>query len=208
MVEVYFYIPADRVAGAVECGIKLSEWYSREIVNDGDRKKYISALLNPRDDVNKYNSAEYVCLKLEIMTKYCRIAEGALYGPGLADAGIMELYNNSIVSVEEYRFGQFRQPECLVSCTVLGEHINVLDKRLDSPILFDNSEELYLGNILEEFKELHPDFNDALLHSLFMKLVEKGSFNILGKGSDMMEIFIDRRDGRVYTVKIPDIGSY
>ena len=42
--EVYFYMPADKMADAVECGIKLSEWYSREVRIGGEVKRCITAL--------------------------------------------------------------------------------------------------------------------------------------------------------------------
>lgn len=208
MVEVYFYLPAGNVANAVECGLKLSDWYSKEIELEGGKRKCISALLNPRDDMKKYISSDYKCIKMEIMPKYCYIADSLLYHAGLENPEAMDMYLRSIIPVEKYSFGQFRLPECLIVSTVIGEYISVLDKRLDSPILYNNSEELYVGNIIEDFKEKHDNFNDALLYSFFLKLTASGRFRMMGNEGSSTAIFIDSIDQRVYTIRIPDFGSY
>ena len=208
MVEVYFYLPAAHVGNAVECGVKLSEWYSKEIELEGGIRKCISAFLNPRDDIEKYMSSEFKCIKMEVMPKYCYVADGLLYRAGLTNPEAMEMYLRTVVPVEKYSFGHFRLPECLVVSTVLGDHIRILDKRLDSPILYNNSEELYVGNIIEDFKERYNNFNDALLYSFFLKLTETGIYRMIKDEGGGTAIFIDNKDETVYTIRIPDLGSY
>ena len=208
MVEVYFYLPAGHVANAVECGIKLSDWYSKEIELEGGIRKCISALLNPRDDMKKYMSSEFKCLKMEIMSKYCYVADGLLYQTGLKNHEAMDMYLRTIVPVEKYGFGHFRLPECLVVSTVIGDYVSILDKRLDSPILYNNSEELYVGNIIEDFKEKYSNFNDALLYSFFLKLTESGIYRMISDEGSGTAIFIDNIEEKVYTIRIPDLGSY
>ena len=208
MVEVYFYLPAGHVDNAIACGIKLSEWYSKEVELGGDMKKCISALLNPGDDKTRYVSSEYKCIKLEVMPKYCFVADSLLYNAGVDNPAAMEMYRKTIIPIEQYKFGQFRLPECLVTCTIIGEYVKVLDKRLDSPILFNSSEELYMGNILESFKETHCDFNDALLYFFFLRLVEDGKMVKIEDAAGNIAIFSDVRNGKVYTVKIPDMECF
>ena len=208
MVEVYFYLPAGHADNAVECGIKLPDWYSKEVELEGDRKKCISALLNPRDDPGKYMSTDYKCLKIEILPKYCYVADGLLYQVGLQNAEAMEMYKRSIIPIEQYNFGRFRLPECLVTSTIVSEYVNVLDKRLDSPILSNNSEELYMGNIIEDFKEKHNNFSDALLYFFFCKLEGNGIFSKIEDDFSGVAVFSDKRNGKVYTVKLPDLGRF
>ena len=208
MVEVYFYLPSGNVENAVECGVKLSDWYSKEIELDGGIRKCISALLNPRDDMKKYMSSEFKCLKMEIMTKYCYIADGLLYKTGLTNGEAMDMYLRTIVPVEKYSFGYFRLPECLVVSTVIGDYVSILDKRLDSPVLYNNSEELYVGNIMEDFKEKYNNFNDALLYSFFLKLAQNGAYRVIVDEDGGIAVFIDNADEKVYTIRIPDLGSY
>lgn len=208
MVEVYFYLPVRHVENAVQCGIKLSEWYSREIELDGAVRKCITALLNPRDDMEKYDSLEFKCIKMEINPKYCYIADGLLYQVGLSNPEVMEIYLRSVIPAEKYTFGLFRVPECLVTGTVIGENVKILDKRLDSPILFNNSDELYMGNIIENYKEKHGNFNDALLYSFFLRLSDYGIFRMITDKSGGLAVFIDNRDNKVYTIRIPDLEKY
>jgi hypothetical protein len=208
MVEVYYYIPAARAENAVACGIKLSEWYDREVEIEGIRKRCISAFLNPRDDYPKYTSPDYKCLKLEIMPKYCFVADKFLYRAGLAFPEIMEIYHRSVIPVEKYKFGRYRLPECLVASTVISDYVKLLDKRLDSPILFSSSEELYMGNIIESYKETHDDFTDAMLYSFYCRLAQAGRVRRMEDAGSGIAVFIDARDGRTYTLKIPDMDKY
>lgn len=208
MVEVYFYIPVQQADNAVECGMKLSEWYSREIESGGERKKCISALLNPRDDHDRYMSQDYRCLKLEVQSKYCFAADSLLYEPGLVHPEVMEMYKNSIIPIEKYTFGDYRLPECLVTGTVIGENIRVLGRGLDTPVLYNNSQELYFNNILEGFREEHDDFDDSLLYHFFKRLHIEGKVNCIEDSASGLAVFRDNRNDRTYTLKIPDMGRY
>lgn len=208
MVEVYYYIPVDKVENAVTCGIKLSEWYDREVNIGGSAKRCITTLLNPRDDYEKYTSPDHKCLKLEIMPKYCFAADKFLYNAGVTFPGMMEIYNRSIIPVENYNFGRYRLPECLVTSTIISDFVSILDKRLDSPILFNSSEELYMNNIIEGYKEAHNDFIDAMLYSFYSKLAEAGKVKLMEDTFSGVAIFIDERDGRTYTLKKPDLENY
>ncbi|MCX7708749.1 MAG: hypothetical protein N2484_02750 [Clostridia bacterium] len=208
MVEVYFYLPVDKVGEVVECGLKLSDWYSKEIVINGDVKKCLSALLNPKDDIEKYKSNDYKCVKLELSPNYCFAADKYLYVAGQNSPKVMEMYHDSIIPVKEYIFGSYRLPECLVTSTVIAGHISVLDKRLDSPILFDNSEDLYINNILEAYKEEHDDFIDCLLYNFLAKLAETGKVDKIEDTENKIAIFIEKGSNKGFTVKIPDFGLY
>lgn len=208
MVEVYYYLPADKADEVVECGLKLSEWYSKEVAVNGDKRKCISALLNPKDDIDKYKSSEFKCVKLELPPHYCFAADKYLYLAGQADSKAMELYLESIIPVKEYIFGAYRLPECLVTSTIIAGHISILDKRLDSPVLFDNSEDLYINNILESYRESHSDFNDCLLYNFYSKLAETGKVDKIEDINNKIAVFIEKESGKAFTVKIPDLDSY
>lgn len=208
MVEVYFYIPIGKMDNAVECGIKLSEWYSRETTINGETKKCIAAFLNPRDDYKKYTSSEYKCLKLEVEPKYCHVADGLLYEPGLAYPEVMELYRRSIVPVGNYTFGNYRLPECLITTTIIGDQISVPGNGLDTPVLYNNSQELYFTNLLEGFKEEHDDLNDTLLYLFFRRLCEEGKAMVYEDNANGLAVFAYKGDGRVFTLRVPDMSGY
>lgn len=208
MVEVYYYIPAGEVENAVECGLKLSEWYDKEVVIAGHSKKYISALLNPKDDMERYKSADYKCLKLELAPNYCFVADRYLYQVGINIPEVMDMYRESIISIEDYIFGSYRLPECLVASTIIGGHISILNKRLDSPVLFDNSEELYINNIIETYKEEHDHFIDAMLYYFYCSLAARGSFDKFEDTGRKIAVFVNKRSGKAYTIKVPDMDRY
>lgn len=206
MVEVYFYVPAADAEHAVLCGLKLSRWAERQIQLEGTVRNCICALLNPRDDRDKYKSGEYACLKLTLREENCRVGDGALYQVGLDYPEVMQLYERSIVPIREYRFGSYRLPECLVMTTPVAEEVNLVGRGLDSPILFSNSEELYLGNLEEALKEQHEDFYDTVLYFFFCRLVDNGSFRKFEDREGKMAVFEEAGSGRTRTIRIPGRG--
>jgi hypothetical protein len=208
MVDVYYYVPSTDTENAVECGLKISRWYEKEVKIAGENKKCISALLNPKDDIEKYKSSEYECLKLELAPHYCFVADSHLYRVGHRFETAMRMYAGSIIPIENYIFGSYRKPEVLVTTTPIAGQISILNKKLDLPVLFDNSEELYINNIMETFKEEHDDFNDVLLYYFYCKLSEEGSADKIEDEERKIALFLDRKKEKVITLKIPDISTY
>lgn len=208
MIEVYYYIPSEDVENAVHCGLKLSKWFDREVPINGESRKCLTALLNPRDDMEKYMSDSYVCVKLEVLPKYCFVADSYLYLMGLSDPVAMELYQASIMPVEDYIFGSYRLPECLVTSTLIGECVSIFGKKLESPILFSNSEELYLNNIMETYQEGHTAFIDAILYCFYSKLSEMGKLEKYQDIKNGVAVFVDRGVNKRYTLKIPNMDKY
>ncbi len=208
MAEVYFYMPPDKMANAVECGIKLSEWYSREVRIDGEIKRCISALLNPRDDSEIGVLADHRCLKLEVHPKYCHVADSLLFKVGLEYPEVMELYEKSIVPMERYTYGSYRLPEILITGTILGDQISLPGKWLDTPVLYSNSQDLYFSSLLESMQEEYEDIDDALLYLFFKMLHKEGKAGMIEDQASGLAVSTRQRDGRVYTIKIPDFRRY
>ncbi len=208
MVEVYYYVPAAEVEQAVECGMKLSRWCDREVNIGGELKKCMTALLNPKDDIEKYKSEEFRCLKFELSPSYCYVSDMYLFKAGQHFPEVMEAYIKSIIPVEQYAFGSYRLPECLVTTTVIAGQISLLDKRLDSPILFDNSEELYINNIIETYREEHKDYNDTLLYNFYCKLASLGKMKMYEDTKENLAVFCDNQCEKSFTIKIPDMQKY
>lgn len=208
MAEVYFYMHADKLADAVECGIKLSEWYSREVRIGGEIKRCISALLNPRDDNKKGAMNDYKCLKLEVHPKHCHVADSLLYIVGSAYPEVMRLYERSIVPMEQYTYGSYRLPEILITSTILGDQISLPGRWLDTPVLYSNSQDLYLGSLLEGMREEHEDIDDTMLYLFFRRLCEEGKTSGIEDAESGLAVFTRQSDEKVFTVKIPDFGRY
>ncbi len=201
MADVYYYVPNSEVSNATECGLKLTQWGEKEIEVEGMTKKCIIALLNPKDDIVKYRSNDYTCLRLEIKLRHCFVADAMLFEVGLESTEAMKLFNESIVQADKYIYGTYRIPECLVTTTVISDQIKVLDKRIDLPILFDNSEELYMNNIIENYREEYRNFNDMMLYTFNMKLVEAKKATMIKDDKSGIAIF--QNSVGIFTVKIP-----
>ena len=181
--------------------MKLSEWYDRDIAFPGfnGNKKVIKALLNPRDDVKRLKDANYQCLRLDVDLDYCRVGDASLYELGLRDPILMERYMETLVPLRNYRFGTFRNPEVLVMSSVLAEHIEVMGMALDTPILYESSELLYLNNLLEKHEETYQDSGNHLLFAFYVLLESQGKVVRYEDKEHQKAIFFNA-DGKEYTV--------
>lgn len=192
--EMYYYILNNEKENALSCGIKLSVKADKKILINGYATPCISALLNPKDDLPKYKSDQYACLRIELKAEYCYIANKALCGSTETE----ELYAQSIISPSEYVFGTYRIPECLITCTILPDSISLANKAIGYPVLYNNSEELYINNLIEELKEKHENFNETIFNLFFHKLASKGQLKKLENGN--LTVF-SSPTGEIYTVK-------
>lgn len=204
MIEVYYYISVNFTKSIVESGLKLSQWHDKEVPLNGQMKKCVSALLNPKDDMHKYRSHEFICVKLKVNKTFCYAADRFLFNLSKNIPEVLDLYIKSVIPVENYIFGMYRIPECLVTTTVIGDMITLLNKRRDSPILFDNSEDLYINNLIQVNKEKTPGFSDAVLYSFYSKLAELGRVKKVESPGKNTALFIDEDKEEVYSLRIPD----
>lgn len=207
VVEVYYYVKSGNVANILECGMKLSAFHNREAVIDGEKSLCFSGLLNPKDDMKLYRSADFTCLKMRVKNEKCFVADRFLYEAALGRELDMALYYQSIVPVEKYIFGTYRLPECLVTTTILAGEAAVLDKRMDSPVIYTNSEELYINNILQELREEHAEFDDCLLYSLFDRLAGLGLFEKVENDETGIAVY-RTPSGKNYCIRKPDYDKF
>ncbi len=203
MAEVYCYIPHNSIEDAVDCGLKLSEWQSGEVIIYGKPRKYISALLNPKDDIKMYKNDNYTCLRVDVENRYCFIGDKYLRIISSSRPEFLDMYTGSIMPVENYVFGMYRLPECLVVSTIIGDSIHVLDRRKDSPVLFDRSEELYTNNMIEAYRQRHEDFNDVLLYCYYEVLAQKGGVERIEDDELGITVFIGRDSGKPVVLRRP-----
>lgn len=208
MVNLYYYIPIEQAGHIVECGLKLSRWFDREEFIEGQYEKCMSALLNPKDDTEKYYSNHLVCINIEVQPNYCFIGDKYLYNSGLEHSDIMSMYRESIVPVKKYVFGTYRLPECLVTSTVIGGNISILNKSLDLPVLYENSEKLYINNTIEFYKDEYDEFNNDALYYLHLKLVEAGKFSKIEDCKNNTTIFIENSSKKPFIFTNPDLSAY
>lgn len=176
MAGLYFYVPKDRVEDVVSCGLKLSEWYDREMTLSciSGKRKFLKTLLNPRDDEAKLKDPNYQCLRLEIDPQYCLVGDSVLYDLGLKDPAFMEYYKKRLTPLIDYIFGTFLIPEVLVMISVLPDYIEVPGKAMDIPVLYESSMSLYLNNELNRHEEVWDDSGNHLLYAYYIYLESRG----------------------------------
>lgn len=182
----YFYIDFKKAKEVAECGLKLS-LYGENILADEDFPiRAIRALLSPKDDMESYNDPELTCLKLDIANDKLLVAEETYLKTGNRD-----WFNKSVIHAEKYVFGMYRKPCFLITFTVLGEFIGILDKSRDVPVLSDQSEEVYLHKIKSEFECSDENFYDKALYGYLDIMVKKDKAKIEWQSEDITVFSID-----------------
>ncbi len=204
MVEVYYYVRTENVSNILNCGLKLSAYHNREVLMDGEKVMCFSGLLNPKDNLELYRSSDFTCLKIQVKSEKCFIADRFIF-ENASDADYnMDLYYKSIIPIKKYIFGTYRLPECLITTTILPGEAAILDKRMDSPVIYTNSEELYINNILQELREKLAESDDFLLYYFFDKLVEENYLEKLENPQKGTAVFRTQA-GKTYCIKRPDL---
>lgn len=205
MAELYFFVSRDKVQDIVDCGLKLSEWYDREITLPGmnGSRKVLKAYLNPRDDRAKYKDAGFQCLRLNVDLDYCRVADWALYKIGRDEPFLMQKYYESIIPLRDYRFGTFREPEVLVMTSILPEYIEITGVAMDIPLLYESSEALYLTNLMEKQEELYKDSGNHLLYAFYTYLEARGQVVRYEDKEKNYAVFFARDNDEYAVFKIP-----
>ncbi len=209
MAVVYFYIPAQKLEDVIDCGLKLSEWKDRTQATpwSRDARPCIRTFLHPMDDI-RHRDPSFKCIKLDVPTDYCVVADNDLYQLSLEHPELEKKYIDTMVQLDRYFFGSFRSPECLVFTTVLSEQISPLEKGLGEPILYQNSETLYVNNLLEQYKSRFDDINQVLLYSFLTLQKQNGCVEGLQSDEKGLAVFFDTKMSHPVTIPIPDFRKY
>ncbi len=206
MPEVYYYVSSDKVSDIIDCGLKLSAAYDKEVMIDGDIQQCFTGFINPRDDMNSYNSDLLTCIKIKVRSDKCFVADRFIYDTIQEDPKTLELYNKSVIPLEKYIFGTYRRPECLITSTILAGEAAKVDSCMDLPVIYGNSEDLYINNILNNFREQYDKFDDYLLYSLFSKLAELGKVDTIYSSDGKKAVFTTEA-GQIYCVRKPELNK-
>lgn len=203
MPEVYYYVKSEKVADILDCGLKLSAFYDKEVLIEGENKLCFSALLNPKDDIKLYKSDSFTCIKIQVKSSQCFIADRFIYETCQDKSEKLEYYYKTIIPIDQYKFGEYRLPECLITTTILDGESSILDKRMDSPVLYTNSAELYINNILQDIREQYAEIDNDLLYYFFDKLADLEKLDKIENSDTKNTVFFDK-SGKTYCVKRPE----
>lgn len=136
MSVIYYYTKNENLPIFLKYGIRLSKNFNKELNINGYVKPFLIGLLNPKDDLEKYNSNDYACLKLDILDDHLRVI----------DKEVINNYNGeqlSYTQINNYIFGSLKNPIVLIDTSVISDKISIYNKTIDIPLLFDNSEEFF-----------------------------------------------------------------
>jgi hypothetical protein len=115
----------------------------------------------------------------------------------------MERYLRTLVPLSDYRFGVFRNPECLVFTSILPDQIEVTGKVQDTPVLFESSESLYLGNLLEQVEQQHQDSGNTLIYAYCCYRESKGSMYRMENQELGITVFVDPETDAYIVTRTP-----
>lgn len=169
MLDIFYYVERDNLEEILNYGIKLSENYTKKINIQGTEKLFLTGLLNPKDDLYKFTNENFTCLKLNLNIATLKIAESALYSS--------KHYENTIIPFTEYELGKYMKPEVLISMSILPEIIEEINYNIDYPLLYDNSKELYVNNLIEELSLKLDNNKDIILNALLQEYSNKNKLN-------------------------------
>lgn len=209
MAVVYLYVPVEKAEVIVECGLKLSEWKNKNVQTPWSSfpQPCICALLHPDDDKRSKDSA-FQCIKLDIPAEDCIIADKDLYNLSLESPDIKQKYIDTMVTLDKYIFGSFRNPECLIFTTIISEQIHLYGKGLDDPILYESSETLYVNNILEGFNERYSGINKVLLYCFMLTQSQNQLIEGVQYDNKGIAFFFDKASNKYITLPVPDLKEY
>lgn len=136
MAIVYYYTKNENLPIFLKYGIRLSKNFDKELNINGYTKPFLIGMLNPKDDLEKYNSQKYTCLKLDIINDHLKII----------DMSVINNYSGEQLSysqINTYIFGTLKNPIVLIDTSVIADKISLYNKNIDIPILYDNSEDFF-----------------------------------------------------------------
>ena len=159
MQEIFYYVKNESLNNYLNYGIKLSENYDRKLIINDLEKLYMSGLLNPKDDLEKFNNREeYTCVRITLDNINLKIVDNYLYNT--------KYYESSIINLSEYKLGNYIKPEVLIPVSILPENIEEINYEIDFPLLYDNSNELYVNNLIENISLTLPNSDIIKLRAL------------------------------------------
>lgn len=188
----YFHVPDEKANDAVSFGMKLSEYGDTSIKTGNGIKTVIVAYLCPVDDIKHYNVPGYTCLCIDVPVEKAYIIEGAY----------LEMENSfsladSLVRVLEYKVGTYRKPLVLITTTIFSESIKILGKYMDTPIIVDDSKELYLKSTLSDLEGSDNRYYEKALSGY---LSVSSDARKIGEKNGLLEYLLN---GKKYIVKKP-----
>jgi len=167
MADVYFYIDKNILTNTLRYGMKLSQNYHSEVFIDTVLKKCMFGVLNPKDDLIKWNSTDCSCIRAELKNEYLFITDSIFINTNH--------FEKSLIPINEYKFGTYKTPIVITLCSILPEQLHTVNKYIDVPVLYESSKDLYYKNIIECLKEEISHSDEIIINALLNEYVKTNS---------------------------------
>ena len=170
--KVFFSVPTSAVDDVYECGLKVSEYKNRTVSVGDAVTNFIAAKLNP-GDIEKTD--DKTVIRLVPDEAHCYVAEGAFYEEHIlcmqsgGDDFWLRKYEATVIPVSEYKFGMYRNPDYLIGRTLFPGQIERFDRRKGEPILYNDSDELYVGRMVRTAEDMCENFYEVAVRAVFEK---------------------------------------
>lgn len=215
-VTLFFHVPEREIVQLLKKGI----WPR---TNEGEknlpiiRKESVIAFMSPKDKPLYDKSEEYHCVSFEVNPKVCMVGDMDLANTIMnyeindeVDQEIVErwsrIYENSLMPLDQYRFGTFRAPEILVSRCISPEELEILGEK---PVnLFGDHYDIYLKNTFYSLEENLSNGMELFLYLFFDYLSQRGILSKVShkkEGDKNLTIYLQSETQRFFTIFEPNI---
>lgn len=164
MADVYFYIDKNTLTNTLRYGMKLSQNYHAEVSIDTVLKKCMFGVLNPKDDLTKWNSSDCACIRAELKNDYLFVTDSIFINTNFFEKGL--------IPIEKYKFGTYKTPIVITLCSILPEQLHNVNKYIDVPVLYDSSKELYYKNSIENLKDSIKNSDTIIFNALIKEFIK------------------------------------
>jgi hypothetical protein len=194
---VYYFCDREKLDLALRDGLMIKDFADRKIGYKDMNTLAIAGYLNPQDNKQKKNDMQYVCLELSTDNNTCYATDKDLfeshkYNP--LDHDIRSRYYKSLISLEKYRYGQYRVAEVLIHRDVAPANIKLYSSKDRGIVNFSDEFNPYYGCLLEEVRE--EKGNEYIIYLYCEEMVNNQTFEFVN------EIDLPEGNVRIYYDRI------
>ena len=144
--------------------------------------------LHPADCVQ--DSARSAVLKITLEDGKAFVGEGLFQG---------ERFEKTLIPAKDYRYGMYRNPRCMIICSVFPEQIERYNLAMDEPLFYESSDSLYREMALSRVQE-KDEFKELALRSYYDREAELGRCQRYEEGQTVM--YVSKEDGKIIFVSV------
>ncbi len=181
--KTYFYTTEEIANEAASCGLKLSHVANGTASVYGKEMPCIVTYLHPADCPGDCRGTAVLKLTLEDGKAF--VGEGLFAG---------SRFDQTLIPAKDYRVGTYRNPRCVLICSVFPEQIERYDSAMDEPLFYESSESLYRDTVMSKVQE-SDTFRELALRSFYNQEAELGHCDRVEE--DDAVVYVSKEDGKI-----------